>query len=266
MHRLCRTDRPLVRPREEPALNAEPQQQLALLDVQAYDLDLDRVAHRRATLAEAARVRELEARGRGLDDSITESTVEVDDLEREQRKADTDVDLVRQRSAKDRDLLDSGTIHDAKQLMSLQQELESLARRQSDLEDVELEVMERLEQAQHRLDGLRAEREALASELDEAVAARDAALAVLAEEESRAAAHRTESAQAVPADLLALYEKLRADHSGIGAAALHRGRCEGCRIELTPVDLERIRSASADEVLRCEECRRILVRTPESGL
>ena len=70
----------------------------------------------------------------------------------------------------------------------------------------------------------------------------------------------------IPADLLTLYDKLREDHNGVGAAALHQRRCEGCRMELTPTDIGRIRDAAPDTVLRCEECRRILVRTPESGL
>ena len=209
---------------------------------------------------------ELEAAQKALADRITEVTVEVDDLQLEQRKADNDVDLVRQRSEKDRQLLDSGTINDAKQLTNLQHELESLARRQSDLEDVELEVMERLDDAQRRQAALVAERDRLATDLADAVTARDAALAALAQEEAVARAARDASAAGVGAELLALYDKLRADNAGIGAAALHRGRCEGCRMELTPVDLGRIREAPADEVLRCEECRRILVRTPDSGL
>ena len=251
---------------KECALNAEPQQQITLLEVQRHDLEVDRVRHRRATLPEAVRVTEIEAAQRTLADGITAVSVEVADLELEQRKADNDVDLVRQRSAKDRDLLDSGSINDAKQLTSLQHELESLARRQSELEDIELEVMERLEDAQHRLAALVAERDQLDSDLAAAVAARDAALAGLAEEEAAAKAARAAAAQGVAVDLMTLYDKLRADNAGIGAAALHRGRCEGCRIELTPVDLERIRAAAPTEVLRCEECRRILVRTPEAGL
>ncbi len=252
--------------REEHTLNADPQEQMVLLEVQGYDLELDRLAHRRAHLPEVARVRELQVRDRALADDLTEVAVEVDDLEGEQRKADADVDLVRQRSEKDRQLLDSGTIHDAKQLVNLQHELESLARRQSDLEDIELEVMERLEQAQHRRDALMSERAELQTEIAEATAARDAALEAIAAEEAAVAAARASIVGGVPADLMTLYDKLRADHDGIGAAALRRGRCEGCRMELTPVDLERIRSAPDGEVLRCEECRRILVRTPESGL
>lgn len=207
---------------------------------------------------------ELEAAAKVLDDDITRAAVEVSDLEAEQRKADADVDLVRQRSEKDRTLLD--TINDAKQLSNLQHELESLARRQSELEDVELEVMERLEEAQKAHVALRAQRETLDADLAEARTARDNALADLADDEKVALAARAAAAEGIPDDVMKLYDKLRADHGGIGAAALHRGRCEGCRIELTPVDIDRIRQAPPAEVIRCEECRRILVRTPDSGL
>lgn len=237
---------------------------MTLLEVQRHDLEIDRARHRRATLAEAARVSELEASARTLDDDITRAAVEVSDLEAEQRKADADVDLVRQRAAKDRELLE--TINDAKQLSNLQHELESLARRQSELEDVELEVMERLDAAQKSHADLLSRREALAGELETARSALDNALADLADDERIATQARSSAADGLPTDLLALYDKLRADNGGIGAAALHRGRCEGCRIELTPVDLGRIREAPEAEVIRCEECRRILVRTPESGL
>ncbi|MFZ8980609.1 MAG: zinc ribbon domain-containing protein [Candidatus Nanopelagicales bacterium] len=237
---------------------------MTLLEVQRHDLEIDRARHRRATLAEAARVSELEASARTLDDDITRAAVEVSDLEAEQRKADADVDLVRQRAAKDRELLE--TINDAKQLSNLQHELESLARRQSELEDVELEVMERLDAAQKSHADLLSRREALAGELETARSALDNALADLADDERIATQARSSAADGLPTDLLALYDKLRADNGGIGAAALHRGRCEGCRIELTPVDLGRIREAPETEVIRCEECRRILVRTPESGL
>lgn len=249
---------------EEWELNADPQVQLVLLDVQRHDLEMDRVRHRRAGLPEAARVAELQTTARGLDDSITQAAVDVSDLEAEQRKADADVDLVRQRSEKDRVLLD--TINDAKQLSNLQHELESLARRQAELEDIELEIMERLEAAQKSLAALRDERQRVSEELEQAQIELDGALVDLADEESAAAAARAAAAGSVPSDLLALYDKLRADNGGIGAAALSRGRCEGCRIELTPVDLGRIREAPESEVIRCEECRRILVRTSESGL
>ena len=70
----------------------------------------------------------------------------------------------------------------------------------------------------------------------------------------------------MPGDLIALYEKVREQNGGVGAARLHQRRCEGCRLELNTIDIGRFRAAADDEVLRCEECRRILVRTPDSGL
>jgi predicted nucleic acid-binding Zn-ribbon protein len=199
-------------------------------------------------------------------DRLTAIEVEVADLSLEQRKADNDVELVRERAAKDAALLDSGTITDSKQLIHLQSEIASLARRQAELEDVEIEIMERLEGAEHRLRDLSADRERLDTELVEARANLQRALAELEAAESQTRSQRDALAADIAPELVGLYERLRSEYSGIGAAKLFRGRCEGCRIELTPVDLSRIREAAPDEVLRCEECRRILVRTDESGL
>ncbi|MEZ5115416.1 MAG: C4-type zinc ribbon domain-containing protein [Candidatus Nanopelagicales bacterium] len=251
---------------EEPPLNVDPFAQLRLLDLQALDTRADQLAHRRRSLPEATRHAELEQRSAVLGNEIVAARTLVSDLEREQAKADADVDQVRLRAAKDRDLLDSGTVGSAKQLESLQRELESLARRQSDLEEVELEVMERLDAAQKDLGRLNAEREALDTDIAAVAAARDAAYGDIDAELATVTGERASVAGELPTDLVALYEKLRGAHDGVGAAALYRGRCEGCRIQLTPVDIERIRAAASDEVLRCEECRRILVRTAESGL
>jgi len=251
---------------KESALNADPADQLRLLQVQAWDTDLDRIRHRRNNLEEQARLNELSTQSRVIADRLTAIEVEVADLSLEQRKADNDVELVRERAAKDAALLDSGTITDSKQLIHLQSEIASLARRQAELEDVEIEIMERLEGAEHRLRDLSADRERLDAELVEARANLQRALAELEAAESQTRSQRDALAADIAPELVGLYERLRSEYSGIGAAKLFRGRCEGCRIELTPVDLSRIREAAPDEVLRCEECRRILVRTDESGL
>ncbi len=92
------------------------------------------------------------------------------------------------------------------------------------------------------------------------------ALATLDEEAARIGRPRSEVVVEVGDDLVTLYEKIRASSGGTGAAALRQRRCGGCQLELNPTEIQRIRTAPEDEVLRCEECRRILVRTPESGL
>lgn len=187
------------------------------------------------------------------------------DVQRDLDKAEADVQLVRDRAARNQARLDAGT-GTAKDLQALQHELASLARRQAELEDLELEVMERAEALDGDLTRLREQRAELDDSLATVGAARDAALAALDAEAADVAARRTALAPTVGAELLALYTKVRASSGGIGAAELKQRRCGGCQLEMNHVDLARFRGAAADEVLRCEECRCILVRTPESGI
>ena len=120
--------------------------------------------------------------------------------------------------------------------------------------------------AQGSRESAAAEREEIAATRDVVTARRDAALAEIAEQAGKAGDRRATVASEEPQDLLDLYGRMRQQHGGVGAAALRGGRCEGCHLSLNTVDLNNIRHADPDEVLRCEECRRILVRTPESGL
>ena len=153
----------------------------------------------------------------------------------------------------------------ARELATLQSEIESLRRRQGDLEEIVLELMERREGLVSRRDELTTERDSLGTEMTEVAASRDAAFTEIDEQAGKASEQRGGIAAEVPADLLKLYEQIR-DARGVGAAMLRAGRCEGCHLTLNRVDLNQIKASAPDEVVRCEECRRILVRTPESGL
>ncbi|MQA85629.1 MAG: hypothetical protein GEV03_13620 [Streptosporangiales bacterium] len=247
-------------------MKAPPEAQNRLLELQKLDTVLDQLAHRRRGLPELAEAERLGVRLGELKDAIVLAETEVGDVTREQGKAENDVDQVRARSARDQHRLDSGQVSSPKELESLQSEIASLRRRQSDLEDVVLEIMERREGAESRRDALVGERDEVGAEFAGVEERRDAALREIDDEAASVGQQRTEVAKEIPSDLLALYERLREQYGGIGAAALFRGRCEGCHLSLNTVNLNRIRSADTDEVLRCEECRRILVRTPESGL
>jgi predicted nucleic acid-binding Zn-ribbon protein len=170
------------------------------------------------------------------------------------------VDQVRTRIERDRARLDAGQVSSPRELENLQSEIVSLERRQGDLEEVVLEVMERLEDVTRRRDALGSEQAALTGQLTEITARRDAAFAEIDEEAAKARDGRAGIAADLSSELLSLYDRMRAQHT-VGAAALRNGRCEGCHLSLNKVDLARIRAAPPDEVLRCEECRRILVRT-----
>jgi uncharacterized protein len=246
-------------------VNAESARQLRLLDLQAIDTRLDQIVHARTHLPQLAELADLQGKARLIDDQLVRSRTELGDVQREVAKAESDVQLVRDRAARDQARLDAGT-GSAKDLQAIQHELTSLARRQSELEDIELEVMERAEAAESDVAELERGRGELTTRIEALEAARDEAFARLDAEAGEIGAPRTTVVDEVGADLVALYEKIRVANGGTGAAALRQRRCGGCQLELNPVEIQRIRSAPDDEVLRCEECRRILVRTAESGL
>lgn len=250
-------------PREHP-LKAATTDQWRLLDVQALDTRLSQIAHRRRTLPELVELTALDQRAGVLRDELVAAQTQASDVARELAKAEADVELVRQRARRDQARLESG--HGGhKELESLQHEVATLARRQSALEDVELEVMERHEALTAEADRLAGERDGLQAQVDDATRRREAALTKLDDEALALDRQRVGMIAGLDAALLALYEKIRA--TGVTAAAiLRQRRCEGCRMELNGQDLQRIRAAADDEVLRCEECGGILVRTGESGL
>ncbi len=245
-------------------MKASPQSQLRLLELADLDAELARLHHRRHALPEIAELARMEARTGELKDATVVTGTDLSDLEREQGRAERDVEQVRTRIDRDRARLDAGQVSAARELASLQTEIESLRRRQGDLEEVVLDLMERREALASRLDELAAERDHLSAEMTDVAARRDAIFSEIDEQAGKASHQRAEIAAEVPADLLKLYEQIR-DTREVGAAALRAGRCEGCHLTLNTVDLNQIRAAAPDEVLRCEECRRILVRTPESG-
>jgi predicted nucleic acid-binding Zn-ribbon protein len=240
-------------------VKASPQAQLKLLELADLDAELSRLDHRRRTLPENAEFERAQQRDTKLRDELATLEATGSDLNRDQAKAERDVDQVRTRIERDRARLDAGRVSSPRELENLQSEIVSLERRQGDLEEVVLEVMERVEDVTRRRDMLSSEQATLASELTEIAARRDAAFAEIDEEAAKARDGRARLAEDLPTDLLSLYDRLRAQHT-VGAAALRNGRCEGCHLSLNTVELGQIRAAPPDEVLRCEECRRILVR------
>ena len=249
-----------------PFVKASPEAQLRLLELADLDTELGRLDHRRRTLPENAELAQLSERAAKVRDAITIADTNLADLDRDLGRAERDVDQVRVRIEKDNQRLNAGQVSNARELESLQSEVASLRRRQGDLEEVVLELMERRETAQALRDGAAAEGETAVGDEAAVTARRGAALAEIDEQAAKATAARAAAAADVPVDLLTLYDKIRATAGGRGAAELRRGQCGGCREMLSTAELNEIRAAAPDEVIRHEECRRILVRTTDSGL
>ena len=234
--------------------------------MQTHDSALAQLAHRKKNLPEHARLVELSAQQKELDGQRIEHETAASDLTREQAKAEREVQQVRDRKTRDEDRMNSGAITNPKDLTNLQHELGALDRRITTLEDEELEVMERLEDAQRSLDAVTAQLADVQQSVADATVSRDAAVASIDKEAATHVAEREAIVGEIPADLLTLYDKVRGQQGGLGAAGLRRKRCDGCRLELNAADLREIAAEPDDAVLRCPECNRILVRTEESGL
>ena len=244
-------------------MKAAPEAQRRLLDLQAVDTALAQLAHRRKSLPELAEIDAVARELSALEDQRVRAQVAVDDLDRDISRFEKDIDQVRTRKDRDQVRLDAGGA--MREIEGLQHELATLNRRQSELEDAELELMEQRETAEQALNAVQKQLTAAAERRAAAEQRRDQAYAEIEKEQQFRTSSRGPLAADLPADLLTLYDKIRTD-SGLGAALVRSGRCGGCRIELYGADLARVKSAPADEVVRCEECRRIMVRTAESGL
>lgn len=237
---------------------ADPPDQHRLLDLAATDRAITAADHRRATLPELAVIAAGADRVAELRATRVRADTEVADLDRDGKKLDAEIDQVRARADRDAGRMATGA-GPAKDLTSLQHEIDTLARRQSNLEDQSLELMERRETADAALAEATAAFDAANSEILQAESSRDDQFADIDDQLSRLRATRAEQAGSIPADLLALYERIHAA-GRIAAAELKGGQCQACRLTLDSVALSEIRAAAADQVVRCSECGAILVR------
>lgn len=230
-----------------------------LLEVQEHDLALDRLRLRRATLPARGELESCEraiAQGERARDG---ERAEHATVAAEERRLDDESEALRERADDMNKRLYSGSVTSPRELQAMQADVEMLTRQRSDLEDTELEVMERREQLDARLAeldaqlaGLDAQREQLRADLGASEAEIDAEIA--AEEAARAAV-----AETVGAALLADYERRRDRNRGAGAARLVGTTCQACHLTIPSTEAERIRRGGGADAAYCDNCGAILV-------
>lgn len=246
-------------------MQIEPREQLRLLDLADVDKNLNRLRHERVGVPELKVIQEADAQLAGTRDDVIDTQTARNDLGREMARLESDIDSVRARIQRNQQRLDSGAVSSAKDVTALEHEMQTLARRQSALEDQELELMERAEALDAQLAEVAKAQQAVEEIRAGAVRDRDLRWAELDQQIKMTQTQRDALAATVDADLLALYDKVRA--SGVpGAALMTQRRCGACRIELAGSELAAVRAAAPQQIVRCESCRSIMVRTDESGL
>ena len=245
------------------ALKASPDDQALLLDLQALDTKLAQLDHRARSLPELATLATLGAENETLRLALAEQQGSAEDVQIELSRIESDVKVVETRIARDAERLQASS--SVKDVAALEQELTALRKRLNDLEEIELVVMERLEEAQAVVSATTAKRDDLQSQIAAIEEVRDAALATITAERTTSAAGRRTIEAKVPVDLIALYEKQRARY-GTGASMLRGGVSLASGVKLLEDELQKIRAAAPDDVLICPSSDAILVRTNESGL
>ena len=250
-------------PGNEGAVSGRPFE--VLLEVQDLDTALGQLHHRREVLPERLALRAAEQERAQVVAALNAVAARRQDLGGRLAELEAQATSLsgRHKSLEDHMYTDRGTA--SRDLQAMSAEARHLTERQREVEDQELELMEELEPVDAELAGLEARRAelegafvGLRSALVDAEAAIDHRVAEL--EPARAAAAAT-----LPPDLAELYERLRSHLKGTGAARLIGHHCDGCHLELSPVEIDRILRLPADEVVTCESCGRILVRTASSG-
>jgi predicted nucleic acid-binding Zn-ribbon protein len=237
---------------------ADPFVQRRLLDLAGFDQTINAAEHRRATLPQLAVIASGTEKLVELRGAKVLAETEVGDLERANRKLDNEIDQVRTRAARDAQRSAAGA-GNAKDLENLQHEIISLARRQGVLEDEALELMEQKETADAELSLIQAEFEASRAAVLAAETARDDLFTDIDAELDAHRRGRADLVAGLPADLAALYERIRKSGK-VAAAKLNGGRCDACRMDLDRVELSSIASSASDEIVRCPECGAILIR------
>ena len=240
-------------------MKASKAAQEKLLALQALDSSLIQLDHKAKTLPVSKLLDEKTIAHATARDLCVAAETEKSDIKHELSKSEIDVEQVVSRIERDEKRLASGQ-GTPKELEQLQHELGSLAKRRAELEEIELEVMVRIDALDQRISSLSAERDALHDEVTKLAKEKEAALDEINRAKNATLADRASLAEEVDGELLALYEKIRTSADGVGAARLHANQCQGCHLTINAADLSRISALPDDEVVRCEECRRILVR------
>jgi predicted nucleic acid-binding Zn-ribbon protein len=228
-----------------------------LLELQGIDSSIDRLTNRTAQLEAGEELRQARAVMEDAESRLGEVRLGLDALAREQGRLEHEVDSITQKAAAEEKRLYDGSVANAKELEALQHEIANLKERRSRTEDVMLEQMERREdldartaEADAEVAQARAKVEAIGGDAVHELERIDADLVAKREEREALVAEIDE-------ELLELYEDLRGQKKGVGAAALVDGICQACHEQLSAMELDKLKHT--DGVKRCEYCRRIVI-------
>ena len=240
-------------------MKASPSDQRSILNIARFDQQLISLRHKAANLPELAELASTTIKANNARDLRIAAETELSDVKRELARAEGDVEQIVSRIVRDEARLNGGSAS-PKELEQLQHEVGTLSARRAELEEIELEIMMRVEAINERITALKSEEAELAAVIADLEIRKENALTIIHSDIDLRTKDRTETVQGIEKALVDLYEKIRETTGGAGAAALSAGSCSGCNLSINAVELKRVSELTDDEVVRGEECRCILVR------
>ena len=239
-------------------MKAAPDAQAALLTLVDLDAKAKAADTRKRTLPEHEQLNQLNTRRRALADEVTKATTRASDAETAMARIEADLETARTRLQRDQKRIDDGVVNDARSIASLQDEIAHLTGRVSELEDQQLEQMMSIEDDRKAAEKATAQKAEIETQMRALIASRDQATAAADAEIAELMAQRAAVVSSLPSELVALFDK--ASRAGSGAAQFKAGRCAGCGLMLDALARRAAEESPADDVIRCPECGRILVR------
>lgn len=230
-----------------------------LLTVQEHDTHIDQLVHRSETLPVRPALAKIEDDTGDVDRKLAGVDERLGALSRSQQRLEDEIASLREKASNVDKQLYSGTVSNPRELQAMQEEIASLHRRVDELEDDQLEVMEATEPVEAEHSALAADRDRLDAQAGQHRAELAEAEAAIEQELAQVRGERASAAAEVPDELWPEYERLRAALGGVAIARLAGSTCQGCHLQLSAVEVDRIKKLPADEPVHCEECGRLLV-------
>jgi uncharacterized protein len=230
-----------------------------LLAVQDLDTSITQLQHRRDTLGEATGLVPVEAQLRALVIEEADAASRRGALVAAQKELEEQIAGITERRDAIEQRMYAATSSSGRDLQAMNEEVRHLTDRRAQLEEQELVIMLDQEPIDAELASLGERKAPLERQVDELrgkVAEQERAIDA---ELATATGSRAQEAALLPTALADRYETLRARLKGTGAARLIKNRCDGCHLELSSVEVERIRALPPGEIASCEQCGRILV-------
>jgi predicted nucleic acid-binding Zn-ribbon protein len=224
-----------------------------LLQLQEIDTS---IRQKKTRLAEVLHAQKESAELLAARQSADSAAAELQNWQSQRRDLNLELDSLNTKAKRSEQRLYSGNVKNPKELSDLQNEIASLSRRRSTLEDEILEAMIMIEEAEEGKTAADQSLTVIQSKWERAQANYKQEQNELALALHQLMTQRKERLKMVTAESLTEYENLSRNKNGLAIAKLRANMCLGCRTTVS-ANIERL--ARQGQLVYCGSCGRIVV-------